>query len=240
MITDKKQRLTLQNMQMLINYNLIPEEMQLCKKVFLFNKFLKQQKKVEYYQLNDAAINFIADNFTADILSNGTTILATKWDLMYQKAMDPMRIYLKAHKDEMLKALNDALYKEMYDKYASGSVSHWEMESVSFYSHKHELADSQYLYDDFFKLPEEPEIDYSFIGKDGKEVRVYRLRQIIGTVIDKNKMKNTVTLLTPSGVVNVKVYKSQLDHKVLRSYYLNIFDLDKILRHFLVCLEQDL
>ena len=209
MITDKKQRLTLQNMQMLINYNLIPEEMQLCKKVFLFNKFLKQQKKVEYYQLNDAAINFIADNFTADILSNGTTILATKWDLMYQKAMDPMRIYLKAHKDEMLKALNDALYKEMYDKYASGSVSHWEMESVSFYSHKHELADSQYLYDDFFKLPEEPEIDYSFIGKDGKEVRVYRLRQIIGTVIDKNKMKNTVTLLTPSGVVNVKVYKSQ-------------------------------
>ena len=209
MVADKKQRLTLQNMQMLINYNLIPEEMNFSKKVFLFNKFLKQQKKVEYYQLNDAAINFIADNFSVDILRNGTELSAAKWELIYQKAMDPMRIYLKAHKDEMLKALNDALYKEVFDKYALGSISHWEMESVSFYSHEHELAAAQPYYDDFFKLPEEPEVDYSFIGKDGNEVRVYRLRKIIGTVIDKSKMKNTVTLLTPTGVVNVKVYKSQ-------------------------------
>ena len=209
MVADKKQRLTLQNMQMLINYNLIPEEMNFSKKVFLFNKFLKQQKKVEYYQLNDAAINFIADNFSVDILRNGTELSAAKWDLIYQKAMDPMRMYIKAHKDEMLQALNNALYKEIYDKYALGSISHWEMESVSFYSHEHELEESQYLYDDFFKMSEEPEVDYSFIGKDGNEVRVYSLKKIIGTVIDKSKMKNTVTLLTPTGVVNVKVYKSQ-------------------------------
>ena len=209
MIADKKQRLTLQNMQMLINYNLIPEEMSFGKKVFLFNKFLKQQKKVEYYKLNEAAINFIADNFSVDILKNGTELSAAKWDLIYQRAMDPMRNYIKAHKDEMLKQLNDCLYKEMFDKYALGSVSHWEMEAVSFYSHPHELAESQYLYDDFFKLSEEPEVDYSFIGKDGNEVRIYSLKKIIGTVIDKSKMKNTVTLLTPSGVVNVKIYKNQ-------------------------------
>ena len=209
MIADKKQRLTLQNMQMLINYGLLPDEMNFGKKVFLFNKFLKQQKKVEYYQLNDAAINFIADNFSVDILRNGVELSAAKWDLIYQRAMDPVRAYIKEHKDTMLKALNDALYKEMFDKYALGSVSHWEMEAVSFYSHQHELADSQYLYDDFFKLSEEPEVDYSFIGKDGNEVRVYSLKRIIGTVIDKSKMKNTVTLLTPSGVVNVKIYKNQ-------------------------------
>jgi len=208
MIADKKQRLTLQNMQMLINYNLVPEELNFCRKVFLFNKFLKQQKKVEYYQLNDAAINFIADNFSVDILRNGTELSAAKWDLIYQRAMDPMRNYIKAHKDEMLEALNNALYQEMFNKYAKGSISHWEMEAVSFYSHPHELAESQYLYDDFFKLPEE-EVDYTFLGKDGNEVRVYRLRRIIGTVIDKSKMKNTVTLLTPSGVVNVKIYKNQ-------------------------------
>ena len=209
MVADKKQRVTLQNMQMLINYNLIPEEMNFAKKVFLFNKFLKQQKKVEYYVLNNAAINFIADNFSADWLSNGTMISATVWDNLYQRAMDPMRNYIKAHKDELLKQLNDCLYKEVFNKYALGSVSHWEMEAVSFYSHPHELADSQYLYDDFFKLSEEPEVDYSFIGKDGNEVRIYTLKRIIGTVIDKSKMKNTVTLLTPTGVVNVKVYKNQ-------------------------------
>ena len=209
MIADKKQRLTLQNMQMLINYDLIPEEMTQCKKVFLFNKFLKQQKNVVYYQLNESAINFIADNFSVDILRNGTELSAAAWALMYQKAMDPMRNYIKAHKDELLEKLNKCLYDEVFNKYALGSISHWEMESVSFYSHEHELAGSQYLYDDFFKLSEEPEVDYSFIGKDGNEVRVYSLKKIIGTVIDKSKMKNTVTLLTPTGVVNVKIYKNQ-------------------------------
>ena len=209
MIADKKQRLTLQNMQMLINYDLIPENLSFCKKLFLFNKFLKQQKKVEYYKLNEAAINFIANYFSADCLVNGIEISAAVWDNLYQRGMDPMRFYLKEHKDEMLDKLNKALYDEMFNKYAKGSISHWEMESVSFYSHPHELADSQYLYDDFFQLSEEPEVDYTFTGKDGNEVRVYKLRRIIGTVIDKNKMKNTVTLLTPTGVVNVKVYKSQ-------------------------------
>ena len=209
MIADKKQRVTLQNMQMLINYNLIPEELSFCKKLFLFNKFLKQQKKVEYYELNDSAINFIANNFSADYLSNGTKISAESWDMLYQRGMDPMRNYLKANKDKVLNDLNKSLYNEIFDKYAQGSVSHWEMEAVSFYSHAHELTDSQYLYDDFFKLPEEPEVDYTFTGKDGNEVHVYKLRRIIGTVIDKNKMKNTVTLLTPTGVVNIKVYKNQ-------------------------------
>ena len=209
MIADKKQRLTLQNMQMLINYNLIPEEMSFSKKVFLFNKFLKAQKSKIKYDLNDAAINFISNNFNIDYISNGTSIAVSTWDNLYKKAMEPMRQYLKKNGTEMLKALNNALYNEMFDKYAGGTISHWEMESVSFYSHEHELNDAQYLYDDFFELPEEPEIDYSFIGKDGNEIRVYKLRRIIGTVIDKNKMKNTVTLLTPTGVVNVKIYKNQ-------------------------------
>ena len=38
---------------------------------------------------------------------------------------------------------------------------------------------------------------------------MFKLHYIVGTVIDKNKLKNTVTLLTPDGVVTVKVYKNQ-------------------------------
>ena len=208
-IADKKQRLTLQNMQMLINYELIPAEMKFYEKLFLFNKFLKGQKAKDYYQLNNAAINFISNNFIADYIDDGIQISVSLWEGLYKKAMDPMRAYLKEHKDEMLNKLNDKLYYEMFNKYALGSVSHWEMESVSFYNHPHELAESQYMYDDFFKLSEEPVIDYSFQTKDGNEVRVYKLYRIIGTVIDKSKIKNTVTLLTPTGVVNVKIYKNQ-------------------------------
>ena len=160
-------------------------------------------------ELNNAAIDFIANNFSADYLMNGNSISVTKWETLYKKAMDPMRDYIKDHKVELLEALNKALYDEMFNKYASGNVSHWEMESVSFYNHQHELNNAQHNYDDFFSLPEEPEVDYSFTGKDGNEVRVYKLRRIIGTVIDKSKLKNTVTLLTPTGVVNVKIYKNQ-------------------------------
>lgn len=209
MVADHKERLTLQNMQMLINKNLIPEDLKFYQKLFLFNKFLKTCKNGDNYELNDAAVNFIGNNFSADLIDNGTQIPQIRWDNVYKKAMDPMRLYLKENKDTVLKALNDSLYQEMYDKYASGNISHWEMDSVSFYSHDHELAAAAHDYDDFFSLSEEPEVEYSFTGKDGNEVKVFRLRRIIGTVIDKNKMKNTVTLLTPTGVVNVKVYKNQ-------------------------------
>ena len=208
-IADIKNDINLRNMQMLINYNLIPKELDFYRRVFLFNKFLKTQIKDNKYELIPAAIDFISDNFSADYIENGNYISMALWDSLYKKAMEPMRVYLKQNKAKMLNKLNNVLYQEVYDKYAEGNISHWEMESVSFYSHEHELNDAQSLYDDFFKLPEEPEIDYSFIGKDGNEIRVYKLRRIIGTVIDKNKMKNTVTLLTPTGVVNVKIYKNQ-------------------------------
>jgi len=208
-IADKKERLTLQNMQMLINKNLIPEEMIFYAKLFLFNKFLKTCKNDAYYELNDAAINFICLHFSADIINNGVNILQTTWDNIYKKTMEPMRIYLKNHKDEILNKLNTALYDEVANKYSDGNISKWEMDSISFYSHEHELAKAAKKYDDYFTMPEEPEIEYSFMGKNGQEVKIFKLYKIIGTVIDKDKMHNTVTLLTPTGVVLVKIYKNQ-------------------------------
>ena len=65
------------------------------------------------------------------------------------------------------------------------------------------------LQNNFFDLDTEPIIDYSFPARNGQMINVYKLYHIIGTVIGKNKIKNTVTLLTPTGVVNVKVYKNQ-------------------------------
>ena len=209
-IADKKERLTLQNMQMLINKELIPDNMTFYGKLFLFNKFLKTCKDDEYYQLNDSAISFIDKNFGLDSTIDGTKILQRTWDNIYKKAMDPMRAYLKEHKEEMLEKLNKALYDEVANKYAFGNLSKWEMESLSFYSHEHELEDYKNNFDDFFNLPEEPEIEYAFTPKNSdREIKIYKIHTIIGTVIDKNKLKNTVTLLTPTGVVNVKIYKNQ-------------------------------
>ena len=208
-IVDKKQRLTLQNMQMLITKDLIPEEMKFYAKLFLFNKFLKTCSDGVYYMLNDSAINFISNNFTADLIDDGNAIYQKTWDDLYKKAMNPMREYLKDHKDEMLDKLNNSLYNEIADKYSRGNISSWEMESINFYYHNHELINYQNDFDDFNTLPETPEVEYSFHSKNGQIINIYKIHTIIGTVIDKDKVRNTVTLLTPTGVVLVRIYKNQ-------------------------------
>ena len=208
-ISDKKQRITLQNMQALISYNLIPEDKMFFAELFSLNKFLKKRKVGSDYDLTEKAINFISEHFDFDLIDYGHLISQKTWDNVYKKAMEPMRDYLKENSAKVLKQLNDALMKEQWDKYALGNVSKWEMDSVSFYSHIHELEYSTRIFDDFSTLPEEPVVDYSFTAKDGKEVKIFKLSCIAGTVIDKNKLKNTVTLLTPTGVVTVKIYKNQ-------------------------------
>lgn len=208
-ITDKKQRLTLQNMPGLIEYDCIPEEMVFYKKLFSFNKFLKKNKDGNDYTLNEAAINFIANNFSVDLIDGGDRISQKTWDNVYKKAMEPMRNFLKEHEDEMLNSLNQKLFDEQWEKYAVGNISKWEMEAISFYYHDHELLNHKMRLDNFFELPDEPQVDRQFTSKSGQEITIYKLSLIAGTVIDKNKLKNTITLLTPEGVVNVKIYKNQ-------------------------------
>ena len=49
------------------------------------------------------------------------------------------RIYLKNQK-QMLTDFNNQLFQEQWDKYALGSYSTWEMESLGTYEHEHELS----------------------------------------------------------------------------------------------------
>lgn len=49
----------------------------------------------------------------------------------------------------------------------------------------------------------------TFPSKDGTPINIYELHHICGTVLNKNKIKGTVVLLTPNGVVNVKIWKNQ-------------------------------
>ena len=213
-ISDTKKRITLQNMKMLIDFGLIPEKYDLQQRTFNFNKYLKKTKLGDYYGLDDIAMNFYAANFDLDYLvqtsetESGFKIKQTTWDNIYQKQMDIIRPFVKARADELLDAVNSRLMSETWDKYCEGSVSKWEMDSVSFYSHEHELAGLRYDYyelDEFFDLPEEPEID-RVIPIKGKMVPILRLRRIAGTVLDRDKAKKTVTLLTAGGVVTVKIF----------------------------------
>ena len=215
MISDTKKKLTLQNLRMLIDFNLIPDEFDLQRRVFNFNKYVKKMKMDNvYYGLDNVAFHFLETYFDIDktvmdeTTQSGFKIKQTVWDNIYQKQMDIIRPYIKKHHDELLAAVNNKLTADVWNKYCLGSISKWEMDSVSFYSHKHELSDLDgelYLIEDFSELPPQPEVE-RVIPIKGKQVPIFKLSRIAGTVLDRDKAKKTVTLLTTTGVVLIKVY----------------------------------
>jgi DNA polymerase-3 subunit alpha len=220
-VCDKKQRLTLQNLPSLMKYNLIPTEGDnfiLARRVYEFNRYLKAITKADsaaykdFYTLDTRAINFLQEIGQDEIMTTDNLAWFVKqkdWDKVYQKYMDIFRNWLSENKDEVLKSLNSTIFKEEWDKYASGTLSAWEMEVMCFYYHEHELAnlnEFKYGFVDFFELPEDPIVDRSFYKND-KLINIFKLSKICGTCIAKNKTKGNVTLLTPTGVVTVKFRK---------------------------------
>ena len=214
-VSDTKKRITLQNMKMLIDFGLIPDEYDMERRVYNFNKYIKKFKlDGTYFGLDEVAFAFYSQYFDMDKVEpcedteSGFKIKQTTWDNYYQKHMSIVRPYVQKHAAELLVSVNERLMSDTWNKYCTGSLSKWEMDSVSFYSHEHELCGldmDRYELTDFFDLPEDPIVD-RVIPIKGKQVPILKLFRICGTVLDRDKAKKTVTLLTTSGVVTVKIF----------------------------------
>lgn len=212
-ISGAKKELNLRNAQMLIKFELIPEELDYARRVFNFNKYLKENKNGIYYNLDNVAFGFYSLSYDIDILKPGETesgfmIEQTKWDKIYKKEIDVLRAFIKNNQRQLLDKVNNKLTGDLWNKYCQGNISKWEMASISCYIHPHELAGldyERYGLSRFGELPEHPIIQRYFPIK-GKLVPIYKLDRIIGTVLDRDKNKKLVTLLTEDGVVTVKVY----------------------------------
>ena len=213
LICEPKKRLTLQNFNGLLKNKLIPDTLNKQKQIFVFNKFLKENKKVgKYYVFDEGSLDFYSQYYDLSILDviNGITcILQTKWDKIYQKEMDDARNWLKDNQEEILNQYNNLLFNEAWNKYAIGNISAWEMESLCFYYHEHELNDldkHKYGIVNFSTLSYEPEVDY-FFKRAGREIPIFKLYKIAGTIISKDNTKASVVILTTDGIVNVKFTK---------------------------------
>lgn len=214
LISDAKKRITLQNMKMLIDFGLIPNEYDFVCRVFNFNKYLKTFKADDLFLLDNIAMAFFDKNFSIDKLvedvraESGFGIKQITWKKIYDEVMDRIRPYIKENNQKLLTSVNSRLTEDVWNKYCLGNTSKWEMDSVSCYFHEHELAhvnNAYYGFSNFFDLPEEPEIERVFEIK-GKRVPIFKIHRIYGTVLDRDKMKKLVTLLTPDGVVTVKIF----------------------------------
>lgn len=214
LISDAKKRITLQNMKMLIDFGLIPNKYDFVCRVFNFNKYLKTFKVDDLFLLDNIAMTFFDKNFSIDKLiedaraESGFGIKQIAWKKIYDEVMDRIRPYLKENNQKLLTSVNSRLTEDVWNKYCLGNTSKWEMDSVSCYFHEHELArvdNAYYGFSNFFDLSEEPEIERVFEIK-GKRVPIFKIHRIYGTVLDRDKMKKLVTLLTPDGVVTVKIF----------------------------------
>lgn len=212
-VCNPKKRITLQNFNGLSEKNLIPSDLTFQKRVFRFNKALKKNCAIDgYYVLkNSNYYVFYEKFFDMDLLEplgNKVGIKEKLWKKQYDKAMLPAKEYFKVHQKELLDKINKAIFQEMWNKYANGSYSKWEMDSLGMYYHSHELSKinlRNYDIIEFKDIPENPEVEYTFT-RNGIEIPVFKNYKIAGTVIAKDDSHSSISVLTVhSGVINVKM-----------------------------------
>ena len=212
-VSDTKKRVTLQNMKMLIDFKLIPEEYDMECRIFNFNKYLKKMKDGDYYNMDDIAYNFYSKNFNIDKLvpadtESGFKVSQAYWETIYKASQDRIRPFVQKNSADLLEKINSRIVSDMWNKYCLGSLSKWEMDSISCYIHDHELKDvdnATYGLSNFNDIPETPQVERTILIK-GKMIPMFELYRIAGTVLDRDKSKKLVTLLTTDGVVTVKIY----------------------------------
>ena len=184
----------------------------MARRIYEFNRYLKAICKgtTTHYNLDERAINFLVEISHDDLMTENFKLDVKQWDKkVYQPWMDVFREWIASDKDGILEALNTKIFKEDWNKYAKGTISAWEMEVLCFYYHDHELKHlnkQKYGISDFQSLPEEPVIEKTYV-KGGKTINLFHINRICGTCIAKDKNKGHVILLTPDGVVTVKLRK---------------------------------
>ena len=224
-----KKKITMQNFNGLREKGLVPQSLSFQNRLFFFNKCLKKNQKVKGgYRIENNYYDFFEQFFDIDVLEinsedNTLYIKESVWKKLYDAGMKPAKEWIVNNQEEILENYNKVLFQEEWDKYAAGTISAWEMDSLGFYYHDHELEnvdDRKYDIVEFNTLPETPIIERVF-KKGGREIPIYKTDFIFGTVIAKDDTKNIVTLLTKrSGIVNVKFtrdfyarLKSQISEK---------------------------
>ena len=193
--------------------------------------------KETYYVFNEQCYNFFINIFPEHEkslvqinLENKNETALIKDSLMesiYKSKMEEMKKhFLKPNTKELLEELNKLVIDELCEKYCKTDViEHWEVESVGFYGNKHELeyykSYKYYDFKDFYSLPEVPipltTKTYKYENKKTKKYEertysTYDIVQLCGTVISRDNSKNIVTILTMTGVVDIKFWKESYTH----------------------------
>lgn len=251
-VNPPKKSNTLANLDKIIEMGIIPNEYDLAVRFYRFKKFvgsksnfIKQDEKAKSKKwyiikgVNDTitamATEFFNEYFGSvkedvdfyyDADGNIIVLLGAdscEFDKVVNKNIEPLKEWLNS--DDCLSRVNELNFQEEWSKATSNSdsLSKWEMDSVGFYYHDHELSlvdNEHYGVVDFFNLSEEPVI----VGyNEWKTIKYpkHEISRICGTVVSRDKTKHIVQLLTTTGVVSVKYDGGQFGHYDKQISYLD-------------------
>lgn len=224
--SEPKKKLTLQNLSGLITTGTIDETDRIAY-IFNINKQFKKQTTDKYY-ISENIYTLLKELFedideSLEFYNGNIYISKDIWTIMYKKETEKFKMnILKPNEKQLLTKYNNILFSNLWEKYAKGNISAWEMESLCFYYHPHELSNVdviKYGISDFKKLPTSPEVE-RYWPRGGVKIPIYVTHKIIGTVISKDDSHSSISLLTTTGVVRVKftrdyyaMYAKQISEK---------------------------
>lgn len=228
-ICEPKKKLTTANLQFILEYNLLPEELNIHSMYYLFKKNVFSQKNYycqdetykskKWYLMNMGQQTFFEEHFISELEEGIHYRYADRGMIVCDKEFEKVLkvkskdLYTWLETEEALNRVNQMLFNLKWNQYCQGNISRWEMESISFYYHEHELAhvnNEKYCIRDYNTLPESPKVVGSYFRK-GIEFNIYQIDRIAGVVLDRDKTKKTVSLLTTTGVVTLKFNDGQFN-----------------------------
>ena len=189
-ICPPKAKITLQNMNMLIDYKIIPNDLISYVYLYNFNKYVRARDFI----LDERSLKFLLDHFPEIDISTGQ-LDEKLWKKTYEKEMAKFKEWLSEHNEELIGQVRERDVEAIWNQYCQGKQNTWEMEVLGFYYKHHELEGivvegltrSKYLTEGSYR-------DLSLIA---------------GTVLGKDAYKHTVTILTTDGVVDLKFQNEQ-------------------------------
>lgn len=214
-ISSPKTVLNGRNINMLIRMNLLPETFTFEIRAFNWWKYVSPTRNVRkgYIQLDEPALAFYTSNYDESKLEyfdNGTFVKQTYAKGLVDKTNENIKKYIKDNHEELLKQVNKYLYNEMWEKYKMKSEAEGEMQALRMYTKKHPIKQFELSYDKLDTLESDKHV--GMFNIQGKRFPKHFIYQIVGTVVAKDKMKHTVTLLTPEGAINLKIWADIFNH----------------------------
>ena len=240
-IYEPKKSVSAKMMNHILELGFVPEDLMEQVKHYHFREYVKKlpavadnkTKAIKWHtietgsqEMNDYTTNYFETHFMNELVEDRDyrfdetgriqIALGTKrkgsFEDAYAQKVAKLTHWLKS--EDCLGRYNRLLLDELILKHADGSKERWEMESLSLYREAHEcdnLKLSGFNLANFDTLSEEPQI-VGYNNYKGIQYPKFALSMLVGTVLDKDNNKHSITLLTQNGVVTVKFQAGQFNH----------------------------